>query len=714
MKRNFIPGIVLWAATLFAIAPANAQTVHVVGAAASSQFLTAALGADQLAFNDITAGNTNGTCTFHWSFKNGANLLDNRAGGLINPEVGNVWIVWVANQDGGTCATSLGNTGITDIWAGESVDSTVAVRTFSAQQLAPSAGSGALLQVITPTGTGANLITPAALWADGYKDVAALPAAIASAIGTGTTTNVHVNAALTDLRPEDALYATARTNSKINKTNYDGLGYTTSNPNIGLAISTSQGTGTSAQPVNFGLAGQADPLNPSATVPNYVTIPVGAAPIVFVFNNGNAASYPVDVVSGITPGLHATGQTYPLANLFDGTTACQNTNPAFDAFSNGVPTTTNINLVLREPLASAMNVTEFTLFRTFGNLDDSQEKGVTTNPLNQACAGGGGKRERAISTSEVVTAVQGNPNTLGYIFYSFANASKLAGAEYNYLTIDGVDPLAYPLTAAPQLPVCPVAPATTCPSSNWPGGLSYPHLRDGTYKAWSFYRWVTLNDIGNETDPYGPAHLAQAAQNAVDNTIADYVPFQACPANDPTCSLPGTVPTDGLELYRSHFKRCLSYTLTKNGTGEDVTCAAGNFDTPNNGAATAANATDSGNTLGGGTEVGGDVGGFIEGPFGTTLSTTNGYVTTSGTLTAKKGYKITWVAGDQFTAGKSWEGSTITIGGVGYTVASVAVTAKDLYVVQSPGANKIAQAYSAPFAITYPAAAVPGVTGKLQ
>jgi hypothetical protein len=35
-------------------------------------------------------------------------------------------------------------------------------------------------------------------------------------------------------------------------------------------------------------------------------------------------------------------------------------------------------------------------------------------------------------------------------------------------------------------------------------------------------------------------------------------------------------------------------------------------------------------------------------------------------------------------------------------------------VVQDPGTTKIAQAYSAPFPITYPAATAPGVTGKIQ
>jgi hypothetical protein len=133
-----------------------------------------------------------------------------------------------------------------------------------------------------------------------------------------------------------------------------------------------------------------------------------------------------------------------------------------------------------------------------------------------------------------------------------------------------------------------------------------------------------------------------------------------------------------------------------------------------NGDATAANLLDGGNTLGGSTERGGDVGGAIQGPFGITVPTTNGTVITAGTLTKNKGYKVTWKTGLKFTAGTSWEGGSITINGTPYTISPVALTATILYVTSDPGANTTAVPYSAAFPYTYPAAVAPGVLNKKQ
>jgi hypothetical protein len=81
-------------------------------------------------------------------------FIDNRDTlGRILPQVGNIYIVWIADS-----SDSTGNTNVTDIWTAESVDSTVAIREFSAQQ---TTGSGAQLQII-PGGAG-NLVTPQSL-----------------------------------------------------------------------------------------------------------------------------------------------------------------------------------------------------------------------------------------------------------------------------------------------------------------------------------------------------------------------------------------------------------------------------------------------------------------------------------------------------------------------------------------------------------------------
>ncbi len=283
-----------------------------------------------------------------------------------------------------------------------------------------------------------------------------------------------------------------------------------------------------------------------------------------------------------------------------------------------------------------------------------------------------------IGSSKTSTGIAGTPNSLGYIFFSFANAAKLSGASYNYLTLDGVDPLAIPGTVNQELPNGTV----TAASLVWTTTPSFPNLRNGTYKAWSVLPLSGGRTTVIGIDPYGPDVLAQSAQDYVDSTVTDFVPFYT------------TGGTDGLELYRSHFK---------------ASGVAGN-----NGSATAANLTDGGNTLGGGAEAGGDVGGAIEGPFGVTEPDTTGTVTTSGTNTAHKGYKVTWKTGTKFTAGTAWEGGSITINGSPYTIANVTLTATTLYVTTDPGSNATAVPYSAAFSSTEPAAVAPGVLNKHQ
>jgi hypothetical protein len=183
-------------------------------------------------------------------------------------------------------------------------------------------------------------------------------------------------------------------------------------------------------------------------------------------------------------------------------------------------------------------------------------------------------------------------------------------------------------------------------------------------------------------DPYGPDILAQSAQDDVDNTVSDFVPFHT--SNN----------SDGLDVYRSHF--------TQSGVAGD------------NGNATEQNSENNGNTLGGGPEAGGDVGGAIEGPFGITVPDTTGDVITSGTDTKNKGYRVTWKSGLKFTVGTSWEGGNITIAGTQYTIANVALTDTILYVTTDPGNNTTAVPYSASFPYTYPAAVAPGVLNKKQ
>jgi hypothetical protein len=672
------------AASIAVVPAANAQTVHFVGAGSSAQYLTSALAADQIAYNNITSHNTGGTCTFHYTANSAANLLDLRDTlGRIVPEKGNLWVVWVATQDGGTCATSVGNTGVTHIWLDISVDSTVGVRTFLLTQR--DGTPGAYAQIITPPAAPANNVAQL-LWTDNNADVA-LPSTVYNAIGTSSagTGDVQVNAGQTDIRAEDALAATVRSISALNTTTWAGLGYVGPTGNIGAPISSAQpGSTSTANPVKFALKGN-DPIS-AKPVRSYVTTPLGAAPIVFAMNNGGTYNTSLlDLNSGIN-GMGTAGSGYALAKLFDGTTSCDTSNAAFHG---GDGLATPLVLFLREPLSGTMNTTEYSLFRTTGNTKDSQEVGIINptrapyNPLNLACTGDG-SRQRAIGTGEVVKGASGGggilntAHSMGYFFFSWGNIAKIKGSvTYQYFTIDGVDPIGATTVPGPNAQNLPNCTTTNCASSLWSGGLSYPNLRNGTYKAWSVYRWLTPS---GDVDPYGPAAVAQSAQDLVDSSVADFVPFAT------------STNSDGLEVYHSHF--------TQSAT------------TGNNGPATTPNTLDGGNTLGGvGTapqiEAGGDEGGVILGYDFGTVNTAAGTGTNAGKC------HVSWHSGRKFgfpaTTATAWEGKPIVVNGVTYTVATTpAPTGTSLYATPNCGAQTAVR-YS-----QYTNPAYPGTLNKKQ
>ncbi len=485
---------------IMAVAPvANAQSMHIVGAGSSAQFLGTMIGISTMVSNNLSAGQ----CQFHWTKKNAINAHDDRDSlNRILDETNNVGIVWEAN-----CSDHTGATDLSDVWLDAQYDSTLGVRLFSAQQTGATAGSGATVYLTAAdiAGTASdNLVTPANLWADNKADVA-IPQGIITFIGNASPGTFHVNMGLTDIRPEDALFDTIRAYSALNTTNYDGLGYVGPTKYIGAPIYTAQSGSTSnLTPVGFALSGGTDPIS-KAAVPAYTTFAIGAAPIIFVYNNaGVFNSGLADLTTGVNELGTKTGGPFALAHLFDGTTSCDTNNAAFTNGGDGLATP--LTVILREPLSGTENTTEWTLFRTEDNSTDSQEKGVINptrtpyNPLNLACnTAGTGTRQRRVGNGQVITAVNSIPHAIGYMFYSFANAASVIGttavnqANYQYFTLDGVDPLSLPNgkfganTALQQLPFCS---AVLCPSSSWTDGISYPNLRNGTYKSWSVYRWL--------------------------------------------------------------------------------------------------------------------------------------------------------------------------------------------------------------------------------
>jgi hypothetical protein len=595
--KSLFAGLLITA--IAAVPAATAQTAHVVGVGSSAQFLGTMIGGSFLASGNLASGQ----CIYHWTKKSAMQAHDNRDSlGRIIDETGNMGVIWDA-----ACSDGTGNTNITDVWMIGQYDSTLGVRLFAAQQKAPTAGPGATVYLNGTTAgtTSDNLVLPNNLWSDNKADVA-IPTNLVNFIGNTAPGTLHVNMGLTDIRPEDALAATTRAKAVLNTTTYAGLGYQGPTGQIGAPIFTAQsGSGSNFTPVGFALSGGNDPINAGVPVPAFTTIPVGAAPIVFATNHTGGAVLVSNLVTGIKgDGTGNVAGSYKLANLFDGTTSCDSDNAAFGGNGDGLGSA--MTLFLREPLSGTMNTTEYSLFRTIGNTSDSQEKGVINptrapyNPLNLNCPNKGG-RQRRIGTGQVLSAVNSTVNGLGYFFFSFANATTVNGgavnnqANYNYLTIDSVDPLGIKGTANQELPYCNL---TTCTATDfWTGGVSFPSLRNGTYKAWSLYRWTVYN---SNNDPLGPAALAENMQDNIDTTVADFVPFTT------------STNADGLEVYHSHF--------TQSGK-------AGN-----NGSATPTEALTGGNSLGGGAEAGGDEGGVN---FGWDYSVVNTANQTTGACAGK-------------------------------------------------------------------------------
>jgi hypothetical protein len=475
----------------------------------------------------------------HYTFAlsgSGVGVVDSRNTSTIAPEQGSLWIVW----DNSTAPTK--------IYAGVSLDSTVGDRLFlGTTSSGLPAGELELPATIPAAG---NLIS--VTWG---ADDSSLPAAVIAAIKA----DPRVTAALTDIRPEDAAFATARADSTLGASvsdgahNYAGLGYT------GALSATHTDTNwvessysTSAfQVVPFKTHGT-DPIS-GGTIPPFTAYRVGVSPIVLLANRSNASGLGKKNTSGAFYFTNLTSAE--AATLWSGNTC--NTS-VFDV--SGAPDVA-VTIDQREPLSGTYNTFEYQVINVPYNAtladQKSQETDVnpttsTGNPLDQECTNGSGHRRRAIGTGEMInTAVKGTADSIGYAFFSFGNVSKIAGsASYGYLTLNGVDPLNASYSTG-ELP-------TT-------GSISslFSHIKDGTYATWSDLRIITNNVAKNQTTASGLA-------TQIENDIANGV------------QLPDFVPFSSTTVYRSHYS---------NGTYTNGTA--------NNG-------------LSGATENGGDVNGHIE------------------------------------------------------------------------------------------------------
>jgi hypothetical protein len=517
---------------------------------------------------------------------NAVSLVDGRDSNIL-PEQVTYWVVWV-NCTGGSCGAS----GVdTDVWAYNQVDSTVGDRSFMAQnpKVVSNVGTGA---------TAANGIAAALL--GGTADQASIPTDVYNSVN-----NHPITTGMTDIRAEDALYATARTNcnaSNAAAAPYNCLGYQP-NPNapsdahVAYSIISAY-TSATANPVDFGLPGTNDPITGTAVPKTIVSFAVGEDPVVFFDNRSNAAGLGSTTTGGSfiytnltdnSGGLIGTGHGVPggaggvnwLGYMYGGND-CAGDNAAFNGGTTGLPTGVSANfavhLMQREALSGTMNTTEFSAFDIFGGslgaVDGSsvgnsnglipwtsQEANIpnpvasgnsnNNNPLQLNCVaakdGTTGDRHRVIGASQMEKGTKCPSGTggvcnvadsLGYNFWSFGNFSAVGNqAGFGYLALDGVDPL-YPTYTAGLIPTCTAG--TNCDESKaFPSGL-FPHLVDGTYRAWSLLRAYcdpsyTDPVTGGQhctaaNDPYGTECIIATAQSDIGNdsaiSVADYLPFQ--------------------------------------------------------------------------------------------------------------------------------------------------------------------------------------------
>jgi ABC-type phosphate transport system substrate-binding protein len=422
-------------------------------------------------FNSFALAARSSGGTHNYTIKGKAFVNDTRLSS-IPQEGGNFWVVW---ND-----TPAPNT---RVLCYISVDSTIGVRAWFAVPRATLSVDSSVQST-----AGQNLVPGLP------PDESSLPAAIWSVIN-----GAAFNAAMTDIRPEDAKFATTRALAALTS-NRSGLGYGPGPVGTAIksAVSTKQFT-----PVDFNVTGT-DPITNGA-VPHYSTSSVGAAPVVVFVNT-------TDTAPGGLGSLAITNiNRFVLTGYLNG--SLTRTRDLAQSTAPSVPVTA----LLREPLSGTYNTMEFCIPRS-SESGSSQEIGVNPavdNPLNQT-APDGGKRMRVIGTSEMVSTVSSTADSLGYAFWSFSNfAPALTTAKY--LAVDGVDPL--------QASYVDGAFPTTANT----GVVTFTNIKNGTYPIWSVLRVVTDAPV-----PTAVRNLISAAQAT-------------------TATTPDFVPAPNLNVFRSHY-----------------------------------------------------------------------------------------------------------------------------------------------------------------
>lgn len=497
--KLFVAAAALCASLLLCTTAQAQVSIQWVGAGSSALFNAIGLAGEANPsacnlFNDAAS----------WTYANGADITDHRHAS-IPVEKGNIVVVWDPHL--------LPNTRVC-IYV--QVDSVVGNRVAlgtdtngnpATISIDPAAGN------CSTTIAGQNIIPYLPYGAD-----SPLPTAVCSAINNGGA-GTFIQFAGSDIRPEDAAYATYRATTAYQGSlqpvgtilwgpNLQGLGYCNSPSTgpvqantlcqtgsttdgsilgIGEQIVSQHNTAKKATPILYSLFGN-DPISGHA-VGSYFTLNVGVGPIMVIANKTDTA------VGGLGGGHFTNINSPTLAKLFDGTLNLSSqliSDPA--VVGHGVP----VVAWLREPLSGTMNTTEFSLFAT-NQSQTSQETNVkpvtaggTDNPLNQT------SRKRAVGTGDEVAAVNATTDSIGYAFWGYANlaCSGVACPNLEYMTVNNIDPIVESGANPNGIGVIPVQNDPKCgsgytcdPNSHFPI-LTFPNVQDGSYPAWTTFRIV--------------------------------------------------------------------------------------------------------------------------------------------------------------------------------------------------------------------------------
>ncbi len=539
--------VCLLVAVMMFVPASNAQTIVMAGAGSSAVFnalYDAAKNSGQCGTNLWSRG----AGTYPGPFTDGGTLHDVRNAGIPDDN-SNIWIAF----DG----TGPNYTDTTTICFYISVDSGIGDRGFLASPRAQ-------LLVSAPAGTGA------ASKVNGYTDnVATLPQAIwndINALATcGGTTNTGCTAvgttmtvAFSDIRPEDAQYATFRSLAKnarncapnnpytnascyFNVNQGFSLGYGNWNSAYdagpspvlsGTSISSSFST-TRATPTYFEQVPGVHDGYTGQGVLDYAVYPVGALPVLVAVSNTDTSSTGFGATDASGHYTAKNVDLYTLAYIFDGVLGRTQD-------ITGLAGSTPFEEIQREPLSGTYNTFEFTGILTHA-IQASQEDGIYAanpavyNPIDFKNAANGSIRYRAIGTGEMVKAVNGlavgGPvgngittvlaNRIGYAFWSYGNFLPLANSSCSatvvgqspvsaqvsgvttcptkptghYLTVNGVDPLFNTVFDNPQGPLNFPTCGTTAFATLPCPTIPFTHLDDGSYPLWTIVRMIADGSV---------------------------------------------------------------------------------------------------------------------------------------------------------------------------------------------------------------------------